>query len=438
MRRTLTRLLMLGLSAAPLTGIHAQKPGQTGQQPPYDSSVGPGYIEELTKRESEERRQIMTLSQRLGAEHPTVEELQRQLEFTQSELKKLTTNQPGNVDDKQVFNFFMGLTTGERTEPSEQQIRQAFAKLVKTLRSSSDKQIQEEARTKLSQLLKYQLDKDLTKQEEQIIAAERKLAKLREQLDARKQNQDKVADVLLLMIENPEAGVGIPSEWLRAIMPPPGRATSDPFGDTSSSNPFGDPFGGSSPGDDPFGGPSSDDDDPFGGSPSAKSDPFSAAPSGGDDPFGADPFGEASSQSQVAQYAEVPPHASDSDPFGGQSPAYEVSLDGHDIAVYETYDKGVPILTRQEMKIGLGEGESIQGKSYGSIWMTQKGIVEIRPHPTEEYSFVIVGLKKGRVQLAFHPRSTGMSQGIHRINVEVTEEDLELGLPEVQGKEQKR
>ncbi len=86
---------------------------------------------------------------------------------------------------------------------------------------------------------------------------------------------------------------------------------SDPFSDTSSSDPFG---GGAESGDDPFGG------DPFGSGseqrrPARKADPFSDAPSsnpfgGGEassqDPFGGDPFGFPSKASRPAKPSAKP------------------------------------------------------------------------------------------------------------------------------------
>ncbi|GAB5403012.1 MAG: hypothetical protein Aurels2KO_12430 [Aureliella sp.] len=418
MRRTLTRLLLLGLIATPISAQHAQEPGQTGEQP--SAILDSPEVAELKRRERDERRKIATLSKNLGSEHPHVAKLQQQLEFTQKELIKLSPDQAVPRDDELVPSSFLGAL---QRAPSEQQIRNAFTVLSKTLRTSNDEGKREEARAKLGKLLKFQLNKDLLKRQSQLDAAEKKLAKLREQLESRKNNQAKVAEVLLLMIENPEAGVGIPRQWLQSIMPAPrpSPASLDPFAGPASDDPFGHP----SPMSDPFGGSPTGSEDPFGtdpfGGPSNKpsSDPFGEpVPGGGDDPFGS-----ASGNFKSDPFAGDPMDTAKSNPFSGPKPAYEVSLQGRDISVYETYDKGVPILTSEVLKIGLGEGESIAASGIGSIWMTKKGVVEVQPDLADKNKLVIVGLKKSKVQIALHPASAGMSQGIQRINVEVIAPD---------------
>ena len=357
------------------------------------------------------------MAAQLGAEHPNVKSIELRIEATQNQLDAMSK--------RPELSFYMGLV---QSKPSPMDMRKQFSKIAKVLRNTSDNDTREKARQALKAIISYQLDQDASKAKAQIAAAEKKLAELRKQLESRVANQEKVADTLVVLIENPQVGNGIPAEWLRSIFPVGSNSNAgDPFAASNNDDPFGsgnnnrsnDPFGSS---DDPFGGPAGPSDDPFGGP--GDGDPF-GGPSNPNDPFGsagigaADPFGGNSQKptKKSATGATSPQPAPSSNPFAAPSPAYEIEMGGRTIAVYETYDKGVPILTRQVLSFEEGKSQSVNVKDSSSIWMTRKGIIDIRPPSDEDPESVeLVAKQPGKTQIAIHQ----LDRSVVRLNIVVT------------------
>lgn len=336
-------------------------------------------------------------------------------------------------DDPKAFEFAAKLWT-KRLSTGE--IRNQFGDTVRKLRSTSDSKKRSQLSSLLRILIRYHLELETTKAKEQIAAAEAKLKELKQQVSQRQMNQQKVAEALALLIENPTAGGGLPAEWLRGAFSQNFNRNSDPFAASNDDpfasagdNPFGqtpvsvaDPF--AAGGDDPFGGPTAPSDDPFarpGGS-----DPFGGPSSSSNDPFGgpgdSDPFGSSSPKPTKKSATGQPsaPTKTPDNPFGDPRPAFEIALGGKSIAVYETYDKGVPVLTRETWKLEQGKTQTVQAAvansvSVMSIWMTRKGIVEIRPSKEDPDSIEFLAKEPGKTQIAIR----NYDDTIHRFNITV-------------------
>ena len=95
---------------------------------------------------------------------------------------------------------------------------QAFYKLVAEMRKAKDKEAKEEKRKQLQDMLSGQLDRDLAQREEQLQKIEERAKQLRDQLEARRESKAEMLKLLMMLVENPSAGFGLPDEWMRTLM----------------------------------------------------------------------------------------------------------------------------------------------------------------------------------------------------------------------------
>lgn len=115
----------------------------------------------------------------------------------------------------------LGAAAADRAETQE------FYKLIAEMRKAKDKEAKEEKRTQVQEILSKQLDRDLELREEQLKKIEERAKALREQLDARRESKEEMLKLLMMLVENPSAGFGLPDEWMRTLMRG-GRTTGYP------------------------------------------------------------------------------------------------------------------------------------------------------------------------------------------------------------------
>ncbi len=169
--------------------------------------------------------------------------------------------------------------SGQPATFEEAEEAKRFRALVQRLRQGGEAEDADEVRQKLRDILSAQLERDLERREAILKRIEQRAEQLRKQLQTRRENTEQTLTMLLMLVENPTAGLGIPDYWMRSLLTPQ-PSTSDPFGGPrppaspvlpsqpaaipAEVNPFG--AGG---GDDPF----SDGEtaDPFGAAPAPKS-----------------------------------------------------------------------------------------------------------------------------------------------------------------------
>jgi hypothetical protein len=105
---------------------------------------------------------------------------------------------------------------------SEEQIDelQELRQVVEELRSGEGKTDEQmtELRRQAKEILGKQIDRDVQQRQKKLVEIERRAVELRKQLEARQQNKEKTIEMLLMLAENPGAGLGIPNEWLQSLM----------------------------------------------------------------------------------------------------------------------------------------------------------------------------------------------------------------------------
>lgn len=216
-----------------------------------------------------------------------------------------------------------------RTNLSEQEMAKAraFQSLVLQFRTNKDAQQTEVLRDKLREIIEMQLEQDLEDRETRLREIEDRAKQLRSQLDTRRESKEETVKLLMMLVENPTAGFGLPNQWLQSLVSPiqpnpyrssrPAQSSRFPHNNSfpPASNPetfrsntapprprnggAPDPFGASSP-NDPFDRAS---DNPFGSSANAR------RPS--QNPFADGPPPSRSSQNNGSE--------SQDDPFGGNT-----------------------------------------------------------------------------------------------------------------------
>ncbi|MEZ6134170.1 MAG: hypothetical protein R3C53_04575 [Pirellulaceae bacterium] len=114
-------------------------------------------------------------------------------------------------------------TTYEEIPQEDLKRLEAFQKAVREMRKPHDTtEDREAARSALEELVLEQMDRDLETREQQLAEIEAQAKALRDQLEQRKNSRQEFAKLIMLMIENPAAGIGLPSEWMGAIGPASG------------------------------------------------------------------------------------------------------------------------------------------------------------------------------------------------------------------------
>ncbi len=92
-----------------------------------------------------------------------------------------------------------------------------FAKAIEQLRKAKTETEKEESRKVINDMVSEQLDRDLAEREKRLAEIEAKAKELREQLTARKQSKAEIQKMLVLLIENPQGGLGLPPAWMNQI-----------------------------------------------------------------------------------------------------------------------------------------------------------------------------------------------------------------------------
>lgn len=131
------------------------------------------------------------------------------------QLESFHTNEPevGAFPDRfQSSNFIPDTMTREEIE--ETQKLQALLQKVRGLKTDGD---ETDYRQELMELLGKQLDRDLAKREDRLKEIEQRAADLRTQLEARRKNKQQMLEILMMLAENPSAGLGIPPQWMHAF-----------------------------------------------------------------------------------------------------------------------------------------------------------------------------------------------------------------------------
>jgi hypothetical protein len=93
-----------------------------------------------------------------------------------------------------------------------------FAEMIKKLREAEEgperQKLVEEIRTEVSR----QFDNDVNKREQDLAEIEKRVKRMREQLEASRSNRDNSISSIMTMIENPNAGLGLRREWIETII----------------------------------------------------------------------------------------------------------------------------------------------------------------------------------------------------------------------------
>ncbi len=97
---------------------------------------------------------------------------------------------------------------------------QEFRQTVEALRNAKTDEEKADIRAKLNDLVGKQIDQDLADRERRLTELEAKAKQLREQLQQRKQTKAEIQKMLVMLIENPQGGLGLPPAWMNAINQP--------------------------------------------------------------------------------------------------------------------------------------------------------------------------------------------------------------------------
>lgn len=93
-------------------------------------------------------------------------------------------------------------------------IGESFVYAVAIIRSNeTNEALKQEARKVITHVLRGCFDMDQTNRRREIIALERQLAQLREQLEKREDAKERLVELRILLLENESTGVGFPRQW---------------------------------------------------------------------------------------------------------------------------------------------------------------------------------------------------------------------------------
>jgi hypothetical protein len=105
-----------------------------------------------------------------------------------------------------------------RMTPEDAARMRAFQDAIKELRGAEDEAEKATARERVAKLVSEQLDADLDSREKELTAIEQRAKELRKQLEERKTAKPELLKMLVMLIDNPQVGLGIPPEWMQMLM----------------------------------------------------------------------------------------------------------------------------------------------------------------------------------------------------------------------------
>jgi len=111
-----------------------------------------------------------------------------------------------------------GIHVTVRMSPEEAARMRAFQDAIGELRSAENDEEKSTARALVAKLVGEQLDADLESREKELAAIEQRSKELRKQLDERKTAKPELLKMLVMLIDNPQVGLGIPPEWMQMLM----------------------------------------------------------------------------------------------------------------------------------------------------------------------------------------------------------------------------
>ncbi len=105
-----------------------------------------------------------------------------------------------------------------RMSPEDAARMRAFQDAIRELRGAENDDDKAAAREVVTKLVSEQLDSDLASREKELVAIEQRALELRKQLDERKTAKPELLKMLVMLIDNPQVGLGIPPEWMQMLM----------------------------------------------------------------------------------------------------------------------------------------------------------------------------------------------------------------------------
>lgn len=106
----------------------------------------------------------------------------------------------------------------QRMTPDDAARMRAFQDAIRELREAENTEEKTFARERVTKLVSEQLDADLENREVELAAIEQRAKELRKQLDERKTAKPELLKMLVMLIDNPQVGLGIPPEWMQMLM----------------------------------------------------------------------------------------------------------------------------------------------------------------------------------------------------------------------------
>lgn len=106
----------------------------------------------------------------------------------------------------------------QRMNPEDAARMRAFQEAIRELRTSENDDDKAAARGLVTKLVSEQLDADLANREKELAAIEQRAKELRKQLEERKTAKPELLKMLVMLIDNPQVGLGIPPEWMQMLM----------------------------------------------------------------------------------------------------------------------------------------------------------------------------------------------------------------------------
>lgn len=100
---------------------------------------------------------------------------------------------------------------------AENESTQKFRQAIRALHAAKTNEEKAEVREKLNELVSKQLDEDFVEREKRLSELEAKTKQLREQLQERRQTKAEIQKMLVMLIENPQGGLGLPPAWMNVI-----------------------------------------------------------------------------------------------------------------------------------------------------------------------------------------------------------------------------
>ncbi len=106
----------------------------------------------------------------------------------------------------------------QRRLPEDMARMREFQDAIKELREADNDEDKLAARDRVTNLVSEQLETDLVNREKELAAIEQRAKELRKQLEERKTAKPELLKMLVMLIDNPQVGLGIPPEWMQMLM----------------------------------------------------------------------------------------------------------------------------------------------------------------------------------------------------------------------------